>query len=715
MLRSVAPRVFVVVALIAIASAFPALSRAQTPVAAPTSAPAGEPADQEWTTYGGNLYNQRFSGLDQVNAQNVKDLKGAWVYHTNVFSSGTSFESVPIVVDGVMYLTGPQSQVYALDARNGQEKWKYVPTIQDLVSLPLCCGQVNRGVAVGDGLVFVGQVDGKLTALRQDTGEVAWSVDVGDPRAGYSETMAPIYFDGLVYIGVSGAEYEIRGYVTAYDAKSGNQVWRFYTIPEPGQPGSETWPQDNEMWKYGGGSMWQSPAVDPDLGMLYIQVGNPSPDLDGTMRAGDNLFTESIVALDLKTGEYKWHFQEIHHDIWDYDTVSPNVLFDVQVNGQTVKGLGQAGKTGWVYLLNRETGEPLVGIEEKPVPQMEEQHTAATQPFPVGDSFVPLECPEKIGNYPMGSIFTPFGADPVLICPGANGGSEWSASSYSPQTEMMYVCGIHQPQIWTFKPDKLEPGTLRLGSAFITPPGGKTSGTFTGIDVKTNKIGWQAQLDQMCIGGSLATAGGLVFVGEANGNFDAFDAKTGDRLWQFQTGAGVNAPAMTYEIDGKQYIAVASGGNFQLNFPRGDALWVFSLDGTLGPVAAPPAPSSEVAANAYATDHVSIVDFAFQPGTIIVPPGTTVTWTNDGAQPHSATSTVSETNAVKFDSGILNPGQSYSFSFEKAGTYDYFCVVHPFMRGKVIVDQNAPKPEPQAQPQSAPQEIPAAIAATPTS
>jgi alcohol dehydrogenase (cytochrome c) len=714
MLRSVAPRIFVVVALIAIAGGFPALSHAQTPVAAPAQAPTGEPAGQEWTTYGGNLYNQRYSGLDQVNTQNVKDLKGAWVYHTNVYSSGTSFESVPIVVDGVMYLTGPQSQVYALDARNGQEKWKYVPTIQDLVSLPLCCGQVNRGVAVGDGLVFVGQVDGKLTALKQDTGEVAWSVDVGDPRAGYSETMAPIYFDGMVYIGVSGAEYEIRGYVTAYDAKSGDQVWRFYTIPEPGQPGSETWPQDNEMWKYGGGSMWQSPAVDPDLGMLYIQVGNPSPDLDGTMRAGDNLFTESIVALDLKTGEYKWHFQEIHHDIWDYDTVSPNVLFDVQIDGRTVKGLGQAGKTGWVYLLNRETGEPLVGIEEKPVPQMAEQNTSATQPFPIGDAFVPQECPEKIGNYPMGGIFTPFGAEPVLICPGANGGSEWSAASYSPQTELMYVCGIHQPQIWTFKPDKLEPGTLRLGSAFITPPGGKTSGTFTAMDVKTNKIGWQAQLDQMCIGGSMTTAGGLVFVGEANGNFDAFDAKTGDRLWQFQTGAGVNAPAMTYEIDGKQYIAVASGGNFQLNFPRGDALWVFSLDGTLGPVAAPPAPSSEVAANAYATDHVSIIDFAFQPGTIIVPPGTTVTWTNDGAQPHSATSTVSESNAVKFDSGILNPGQKFSFTLDKPGTYDYFCIVHPFMRGKVIVDPNAPKPEAQVQPQSAPQEIPAAPAATPT-
>jgi amicyanin len=363
--------------------------------------------------------------------------------------------------------------------------------------------------------------------------------------------------------------------------------------------------------------------------------------------------------------------------------------------------------------LDRQTGKPLVGVDDKPVPQMAEQHTAATQPFPKGDAFVPQECPEPIGKYPMGGIFTPFGADPVLICPGANGGSEWSPASYSPDTEMMYTCGIHQPQIWTFKPDKLEPGTLRLGSAFLTPPGGKTWGLFSGVDVKTNTVTWQHQFPQMCIGGSMATAGGLVFVGEGNGNFDAFDAKTGDLLWQFQTGAGANGTPMTYMIDGKQYVAIAAGGNFQLGFPKGDALWVFSLDGTLGPVAAPPAPSSEVAANAYSTDHVDIVDFAFTPSTIIVPPGTTVTWTNTGSQPHSATSTVSESNPTKFDSGILNPGQSYSFKFEKAGTYDYFCVPHPFMRGKVIVDPNAPAPSSTANTQGAPQELPEMIVATP--
>jgi quinohemoprotein ethanol dehydrogenase len=666
--------------------------------------PAGQPAGAEWTTYGGNLFDQRYSSLDQITAGNVATLKGVWTFHTGIQSERTSFESSPIVKDGVMYLTGPQSQVFALDAATGKELWKYVPPLKDLNGLPLCCGQTNRGVAVGEGLVFVGQVDAKLTALDAKTGQVKWSVSVADARAGYSETVAPIYLDGLVYIGISGAEYEIRGMVTAYRASTGDQVWRFHTIPGPGEPGHDTWPAANDIWKVGGGSVWQVPAVDPVLGLMYIVVGNPSPDLDGSKRAGDNLFTESIVALDLKTGAYKWHFQEIHHDIWDYDVVSPPVLFDVDVNGATVKGIGEAGKTGWVYLLDRSNGKPITPINEQPVPQDKGQHTSATQPYPQGDAFVPQQCAEKVANFPMGPIFSTFGRDPVLICPGANGGAEWSPSSYSPQTGLMYVCGINQPQIWTTKPEKQDPGTLRLGSTFITPPGGKTSGTFTAVDVRTNKIAWQKQWDQMCVGGSLATAGGLVFAGEGNGNLDAYDAKTGDALWQFQTGAGANAPAVTYEINGAQYVAIASGGNFQLGFPRGDTLWVFALNGTMGPAKAPAPPSAEVAANAASTDHVAIVDFGFNPGVIIVPPGTTVTWTNTGEIEHTVTEAAADKKKPLFDSGLLKPGQSFSYTFDKPGTYDYYCEPHPFMRGIVVVDPNASAPAaaPVASPASSP-------------
>src|SRR5438067_1011239 len=335
--------------------------------------PAGEAAGNEWLTYGGNFFNQRYSSLNQVTTSNVAQLKGAWTYHTGSSSDATSFESSPIVSGGVMYLTGPQSQVYALDAKSGGELWKYVPDysgtriagIAGAGALPLCCGQVNRGVALGDGRVYVAQLDAKITALDAKTGAVAWSVADDDPRAGYSETMAPLFVNGMLVVGISGAEYEIRGHVTAYDAASGTQMWRFNTIPGPGDPGYETWPQGTDIWQFGGGSMWQTPALDPDLGLLYVAVGNPSPDLDGTVRAGDNLYTESIVALDVKTGQHKWHYQEVHHDIWDYDSISPNVLFDVQVNGKTVKGLGQAGTTGWVYLHARTNGQPIVSIAEK--------------------------------------------------------------------------------------------------------------------------------------------------------------------------------------------------------------------------------------------------------------------------------------------------------------------------------------------------------------
>jgi quinohemoprotein ethanol dehydrogenase len=668
--------------------------------------PSAEAAGREWLTYGGNFFNQRYSSLNQINTSNVSQLKGAWTFHTGAFSDATSFESSPIVSGGVMYLTGPQAQVYALDARSGAQLWSYVPDysstqiagVSGTSALPLCCGQVNRGVALGDGRVYVAQLDARLTALDARTGNMLWSVPVADPREGYSETMAPLFYNGMVIVGISGAEYEIRGHVTAYDATTGNQMWRFYTIPGPGEFGNDTWPQGTDMWLYGGGSMWQTPALDPDLGLLYIAVGNPSPDLDGTIRAGNNLFTESMVALDVKSGQRKWHFQQVHHDIWDYDTISPNVLFDVNMGGRTVKAIGEAGKTGWVYLLDRTNGEPLIGIDEKQVPQIGEQNTAPTQPFPIGDSFVPQACTEDIANYPTSPVFTPFRDDPILICPGANGGSEWSASSYSPQTNLMYVCGIHQPQVWTAKPDKIEQGTLRLGSAFVTPPGGKTSGTFTAIDVRTNRKAWQANWDQMCIGGSMATAGNLVFAGEGNGNVDAYDATSGNRLWQFQTGAGANAPPITYEIDGTQYVAMAAGGNFQLNFPRGDTLWVFSLNGTLGPVEAPPIATAagtgtETAIGANVS-QLKVVDFGFSPGNDLVPPGTTVTWTHTGDIVHTVTS-----DDGIFDSGDLAPGDTFSVTLTDPGTYWYFCRPHPFMRGRIVVADTAPAPTDAAAPE----------------
>jgi alcohol dehydrogenase (cytochrome c) len=490
----------------------------------------------------------------------------------------------------------------------------------------------------------------------------------------------------MVIIGISGAEYETRDYVTAYNSSDGTMKWRWFTIPAPGEKGSDSWPAGSDIWKHGGGSMWMTPAIDPDLGLLYITVGNPGPDLDGTVRKGDNLYTESIVALHVNDGTYAWHFQEVHHDIWDYDTVSPVILFDGTVNGKQAKAVAEAGKTGWVYILDRATGQPLIPAPDKSVKQGARQNTAATQPFPQGDSFVPQH-PTDVDpseKYPQGGIFTPFEEEPVLAAPGANGGSEWSPMSFSPQTGYVYVSGIVQPQIFTFNPSEIQQGNLKLGSGFVSPPNQNTSGTFTAIDTRTNKIAWQNKSPYMMIGGSTVTAGGLVLVGEGDGVFKAINAKTGEIVWRFQTGAGVNAAATVYEAGGDEFVAVASGGNFQLNYPRGDTLRVFSLKGTMGQATAPQKPSTrslpQTLGPAVATNTATIVNFAFGPDNITVKAGTTVTWTNKGAFPHSATS-----DQKVWDTQILQTGQAASFTFDKPGTYMYFCKPHPFMLGQVTV------------------------------
>lgn len=586
-----------------------------------------------------------------------------------------------------MYVTSGRDDVWALNARTGQVKWEYHPNFKNLgePDIKVCCGIVNRGVAVGSGKVFVARVDGQMVALDQNSGKVAWQVEVGSPKDGYSETMAPQYFDGLVIVGISGAEYETRGYVSAYNAASGKLVWRWYSVPAPGQPGSETWPAGSNIWKAGGGTVWTTPSIDPELGLVYVTTGNPGPDLDGSVRKGDNLYTDSIVAVEVKTGKYRWHYQTVHHDIWDYDATSPAVLFDANIGGADVKGLVHAGKTGLVYILDRATGKPLLPIDENPVGQDDKQATAATQPIPQGDAFVDTDATKLQAPYKTAPMFSPFEQEPILMLPGANGGTEWSPISYSPDTNFVYIAGINQPMIFTMNPSTIEHGQIKLGSSFVQVPGMDTSGTLTAIDVRTNKIAWQKPQKYMMIGGTTTTAGGLVFVGQGDGNFEAYDARNGDRLWQFQTGAGANAAASVYEVDGEEFVAIASGGNFQLNYPRGDTLWVFSLKG-LGPANPPPAPAtkSEPAALSAAVNEnkVELEDFYFDPNHIQVPVGTTVTWTGAGVFPHTASA-----DDGSFGSGALHKGEKYSFKFSQAGTYNYHCDLHPFMIGQVEVVQ----------------------------
>lgn len=550
-----------------------------------------ETAGSNWSTHGGDLYNRRYSQLDRITTKNVKDLKPAWI---TSLGSGKEFkysgEATPLVVDGVMYVTTGANNVIALDAVSGEKVWEYEPDIDEGLDT-VCCGWNNRGVAVGDGKVFATLLDARLIALDQKTGEVLWETEVANWEEGYTITNAPLYYNGKVYTGVAGGEYGIRGRMMAYDSDLGREVWRFNTIPGPGEEGYDqgSWPYgENDSWLTGGAPVWQTPAVDPELGYIYFAAGNTAPDLDGSNREGDNLFADSVLALDAETGEYKWHFQEVHHDIWDLDPANPVVLYDVEMDGEMRKGIAQAGKTSWVYFLDRTNGKPLVGIDEKEVPQEERQKTAATQPYPKGDSFVPQEVTEEDVKRDLsdafegeiGKIFDPFWDVPLTLRPSPQGGANWPPSAYNPETEYFYVLGNNNYFSFARHEDQeFSEGDAYMGSVWAPVQEAPQRGTVTAIDVKTNKIAWQVEWDAIAYSGVLTTKGNLVFVGHNDGRIIAYDAKTGDQVWEYMTDAGANAPPISYEVDGVQYISILSAGNALAGSKHGDKLFTFALNG----------------------------------------------------------------------------------------------------------------------------------------
>ena len=515
---------------------------------------------KNWAIYGRDYTNQRYSPLAQITSANVASLRMSWMYQTGISRLG-SFETSPVVVDGVMYLTTPYNTAMAVDARTGQQIWRYEH--KPSITAPIyCCGPNNRGVAISGNTVYMATLDARLVALDSKTGAVKWDVESADPEAGYSLTITPLIVDNSVIIGSSGAEYGIRGFVKAYNKDDGKLLWTFYTLPDKGWEGNfaektgegedlkrnitaekAAMAQYGDAWKRGGGSVWMTPAYDPASHNIFFSVGNPSPDLDGTVRPGDNLYTESIVAIDARTGEYKWHYQQVPHDVWDFDATSPPVIIKLK-NGKTA--VAEAAKTAFVYVLDAETGKLIRKSDEF----------------------------NRHENY-----FVQPTADGVRMLPGANGGSEWSPPAVNPTLGYMYVLGLEQPMNYITHSAPLEKGKLWLGSAFKAVPGEKQWGTFTAIDLNTGKRAWQVKTDQPMIGGALATAGNLVFTGEGNGHFNAYNARTGKVLWSFTAGAGCNAPPVTYSLDGKQYIAVACGGNYQLGYALGDAVMVFALPG----------------------------------------------------------------------------------------------------------------------------------------
>jgi quinohemoprotein ethanol dehydrogenase len=551
----------------------------------------------DWPTNGGNLFNQRYSPLKEIDRSNVAGLKGVW--RARLGGSGTgqqySGEAQIVVYDDTAYVSTGADDVFAISLATGEIVWQYEAKLDPGIT-SVCCGWTSRGVAVSTDRVFVGRLDARLVALDRATGKPVWDIVAERWEENFSITSAPLYYDGMVITGFAGADRGTRGRLKAYDADDGRLLWTFYTIPGPGEKGHETWPQDNDSWKYGGGSIWQTPAVDPELGMVYFSTGNAGPDYNGAVRPGDNLYTSSIVAIDAATGEYRWHFQQVHHDIWDYDSPNPVVLMDLTVGGRERKALVEVGKTGWAYILDRENGRPLIGIDEKPVPQEPLQATAATQPFPRGDAIIPhgVEiAPEGMTLVNGGRIFTPFvGDDATIVKPGVWGGANWPPSSYDPVQQTLFVCASSVAGTFagggnpTFMPP--QQGQRFAGGG--ANGGGFTrlarTGIFAALDMTSNKLVWRFRWPEQCYSGSMATAGGLIFVGRNDGRLTALDSRTGMQLWEFQTGAGMHAGVSSVERNGRQYVLAYSAGNALIGSARGDSVWLFGLDGTLPPVEA---------------------------------------------------------------------------------------------------------------------------------
>src|SRR5215213_1928615 len=494
----------------------------------------GAAADpKNWIHPNGSYTQTRYYPGSQINAGNVGKLRPAFIFQTEVLES---METAPIVVNGVMFLTTSFNHVYAIDAATGQEYWHYKHKLGPVTTF--CCGPNNRGVAIEGDRLFMGTLDAKLVALDAKTGKVVWETQIADPEKGYSETMAPAVVDGKVLIGTNGGEYGVRGFVKAFNAADGKLLWTFYSIPDKGHEGvwakndatgrdmhrdiaaeKAAFKKDSSFYKTLGGGVWMTPAIDRKTRTVFFVAGNPSPDLYGAIRPGDNLYTNSMVAIDLDKGTYKWHSQYIAHDVWDLDAVSPPILTQAKDgSGKMVDVVIHGGKTGHVYVHDRGTGK-LIRFSEAMVPQ------------------------ENMWVLPT--------KEGARMLPGANGGVEWSPMAVNPELHMSYAANLHQPMTYHVEEATYPGGSkLWLGGAFKVIPTEEQWGQLVAVNLDTGKVAWKAKTPQPLIGGVLATAGDLVFNGEANGWYKAYDARTGKELWKYNCGAGVNSPGVSYMANG---------------------------------------------------------------------------------------------------------------------------------------------------------------------
>jgi alcohol dehydrogenase (cytochrome c) len=497
----------------------------------------------DWLTYGGNYASQRFSGLKQVNTENVANLKMQWVYQLR---RPGIFESSPIVAGGIMYVTEPPTTVTALDVRTGKPVWRWTADLpKDLLTIGLF--PTNRGVAILGDTVYVATIDAHLVALDAKTGAVKWNVEVGSNKDAVAITQAPLAINGKIVLGMGGGEGGLRGYIDAYDANDGKRLWRLYTIPTDGEAGVETWAGDS--YKYGGATTWNTGAYDPESNTLFWGTGNPAPDWNGDARKGDNLYSCSLLAIDADTGKMKWYFQFSPHETHDWDASEPPILFDATIDGKKRKVVAQADRNAFYYVLDRETGQFLAG----------KAYAKETWAKGLDSKGRPIEVP-NIDPTTQGN----------LIYPSITGSVNWTSSSYSPLTNLFYV-NTRELGAYYFKGhpemDPHNPRDIGGGGGQKLVGGDNAYSAVRALDANSGDLKWQFKMVGDSWTGTLATAGNLVFCADAEGNFFALDATTGKPLWNVQLGNSVRANPITYSVDGKQYVE-AAGGN---------SIFVFSL------------------------------------------------------------------------------------------------------------------------------------------
>jgi len=660
-----------------------------TAVAVQSAGKNGKYSADEWVAPGGDWAATRYSTLDQITRQNIARLGGAW----SIELPDRQVSKAPILVaGGRMFVVSSAGQIFALDPATGKTLWVFKP------QTPF---SGSRGVGIGDGLLFAGLRDSSVIAISQQTGEIVWrhERDADIPAQGISSAAA--YGSGVVVAVVSGGDNFARGRAFGLDAKTGNRLWNFEVIPGPGDQGHETWPADSDIWKYGGGALWTTPSVDAELGLVYLETGNAVPQWGGELRPGNNLFDNSVVALDLKTGKVRWYYQLVHHDIWEHDVSTPLVLYDATLGGRPRKLMAAMRTDGVMFYLDRETGKPVLPVEERPVKQNAFLRTSPTQPFTAGADRVGPECVDKEmipPGFVAGCYFDPVTVDtPNLYLPHMN--MRQTPMAYSPQLGYLYASVCVNPawirraeSPWVFaRPTRL--------------PGQKQYGLMAAVDSRTGKVVWQKRVPYAGCeggGGATATAGGLVFHVEPDGDFQAYDARSGDVLWHFQTGdvgfGGGAGPgggsAVSYAVEGRQYIALTMNHR----------VWAFGLGGSVPqlPAVAPPPTAIQWEGRIEDVAAGHTIQLGVVQNFNVVTAGRREEWRNEDALSSPRvrlkagaplvfrnTTSTARTIAARdgsWTTGTMAPSASETVTITRAGTYEYICKERPWSFGQLIVE-----------------------------